>query len=298
MKCTRCAAEIPGQAQFCMRCGTAVGIGRPGASAVAAHPSVAYSASTPRKSKLPMILAALAVLIVAGVLIAFKLRPNTKVTDVNARPANTGNLTDTNARIRDTGPLASSKANTGPGPADPVEIIDYLKHVREMERQRLALSKQQLGQALAWSSQIQAGNLMAEMQENPEQRHKEDYTKFQSSFTQWAGQWENLSAAFNAYPKPVPQSCTQLRDKYLDVLGKTSAYVTTVGNSLAQALSGDPSQALQALTPLQGGASAEIDRACDAADGEVGAVCNKYHIHKDFDIKADGGSSNPFGVGR
>jgi hypothetical protein len=298
MKCTRCAAEVPGQAQFCMRCGTPVNVGRPGATAVAAHPAINYAGSAPRKSKLPLILTALALLAAIGVIVALKLRPNAKVTDVNARPADTGNLVNTNARIKDTAPLASSKANTTPGPADPVEIIDYLKHVREIERQRVALSKQQLGQALAWSSGIQAANLQGEMSDNPEEQHKQDYSKFQASFAQWATQWENLARAFNAYPKQIPQSCVQLRDKYLDVVGKTSASVTTVGNSLSQALSGDPTNALQALSGLQGGASSSIDRACDSADSEVAAICNKYNIHKDFDIKADGGSSNPFGVGR
>jgi hypothetical protein len=257
-----------------------------------------YAASAPKKSRLPLILAAIALLAAIGVIIALRLRPNTKVADTNARPANTGNLVDTNARIKDTGPLTSTRTKTQPGPADPVDIIDYLKHVREIERQRVALSKQQLGQALAWSSNIQAANIGAEMSDNPEQKHKDDYTKFQSSFSQWAVQWEALARAFNAYPKPVPQSCVQLRDKYLDVLGKTSASVTTVGNSLSRALSGDATSALQALSDMQGGASADIDRSCDAADSEVAAICSKYNIHKDFDIKSDGGSSNPFGVGR
>src|SRR6266511_6376946 len=117
MKCIRCAAEVPGQAQFCMKCGTPVSVGRPefgGPAAVAARPSVSYAASAPRKSKLPLVLAVLALLAAIGGFVAFKLRPNAKVTDVNARPADTGNLVDTNARIKDTGPLTNAKASTTP----------------------------------------------------------------------------------------------------------------------------------------------------------------------------------------
>jgi hypothetical protein len=281
-----------------MRCGTPVNVGRPGATAVATPP-ISYAARPARKSKLPLVLAAIALLAVAGVLIALKLRPNAKVTDVNARPGNTGNLVDTNARIKDTGPLTGAQTKVGPGPSDPVEIIDYLKHVKEIERQRVATFKQQTGQLLSEGTKLQGSTLMREMGDNPEEGHKKDYSGFQGLLSQWSTQWEELSRQFNAYPKPVPQSCTLLRDKYLDALGKTSASITTVGNAFAQATGGgDPGKALEILTPMQGSASKEIDQSCEAADSEVAAICNKYNIHKDFDIKADGGASNPFGVGR
>jgi hypothetical protein len=297
MRCARCAAEIPGQAQFCMRCGTPVNVGRPGGPAAAAHPAISYPAQ-PSKSKLRAVLAGLGILAAIGALVAFKLRPNPKVTDMNARPGNTGALTDANARVANTGPVADRGGKMGPGPSDPTDVIDYLKHVREIERQRVALSKQQLGQALTWSSQLTARTLTAEMGDNPEAAHQKTYNDFQNSFSQWSGQWEELSRRFNSYPKPVPQACSMLRDKYLDVLGKTSSSMTTVGSSFASAMSGNAGGAVEALTSMQGSASAEIDRSCEQADSEVAAVCKKYNISKDFDIKADGGASNPFGVGR
>lgn len=299
MKCTRCAAEVPGQAQFCMRCGTPVAVGRPGGATAAAHPAaVTYTRPTSSKSKVPAIIAAIALLLIVGAIIAFKLRPNGNVTTAQAAALGTGALTDTGSKIHDTGPLASNGGEIKPGPADPTDVIDYLKHVREIERQRVALSKQQLGQVLTWSATIQASNLTREMQDNPEAGHKEDYNKFQASFSQWSTQWEELSRAFNAYPKPVPSACSLLRDKYLDVLGKTSASMTTVGAALGKGMNGDAGAAIEVLTGAQGKMSADIDRACDQADSEVATVCNKYKISKDFDIKADGGAANPFGVGR
>ena len=141
-----------------------------------------------------------------------------------------------------------------------------------------------------------ANNLTAEMGNNPEVAHQQNYSQFQADVNKMSSEWEELSRQFNSYPKPVPQSCIMLRDRYLDVLGKTSAAVTKVGNSFARAMSGDSANALDTLTAMQGDQS--VDQACDKADEELANVSDKWHIHKDFDIRADGGSSNPFGIGK
>jgi hypothetical protein len=305
MKCARCAAEVPGQAQFCMKCGAPVVAGRPGGTVTMARP---VTAAVPDASGRNKKVAAIAAVLLALALIGFfglksfmnrgaKVEGGSKLVDASGR-AGTGPLLNAGARVTGAGPLTDQGGKVGPGTPDPVDVIDYLKHVKETERNRVRLAKSQLGEALNWSSQLTAQNLTAEMGENPEQAHKQTYGNFQASMNKWNTDWEQLSRAFLAYPKPVPQSCTNLRDKYLDALGKTSASMTAVASGFSDAMSGNAGGALEKLTAMQGGASQDIDRACNKADEELAAVCDKFRIQKDFDIKADGGASNPFGVGR
>jgi hypothetical protein len=303
MKCARCAAEVPGQAQFCMKCGAPVVAGRPGGTVTMARPMTAAVDNSGRNKKAAAI-AALALLLALAAFFGIKsflnrgakVEGGSRLVDQGAR-AGTGPLLNRGARVS-SGPLTNEGGKVGPGTPDPVDVIDYLKHVKDTERQRVRLAKSQLAEVLNWSSQLTAQNLTAEMGENPESAHKQTYNNFQSSMNKWNGDWEQLSRYFLSYPKPVPQSCTTLRDKYLDVLGKTSSSMTTISSGFASAMSGNAGSALETLTNLQGSASHSVDDACDKADGELAAVCDKFRIHKDFDIKADGGASNPFGVGR
>ena len=300
MKCTRCAAEIPGQAQFCMRCGTPVAVGRPGGPALAAQPAgITYASHAPSRPKWPAILAAVVVLAAIAALVALKLRPG-KVSEAQANALGTGALTDTGGRVHDTGPLASDKSTAQPGPADPVDIIDYLKHVKETERRRLALMQSETAKVLELSSTMQADSATTYMDPNGDWSHQKSYSGMQNDLSKWSGEWQELSKQFLAYPKPVPASCTALRDKYLDALGKTEASMVQIGSSFSSALSGNPGSALQVLEQMRGSTTRAggIDEACNKADEEVAAVCDKYRIHKDFDIKPDGGAQNPFGIGR
>jgi len=304
MKCGRCAAEVPGQAQFCMRCGAPVTYGRPAPTVPISQPLNTPSAGNTNGKIIGAVMAVIAVLALAGFLVARNLLAQNakipspgRVTDANGRALGGAGLTDANGRINNHAPLTDTGGRVQKDP-DPVDVIDYLKHVRDCEAQRVATSKSQLSQALHWSANMQASNWSAEMTENPDKQHQQDYSKFQNSFSQWSTQWEQLSALFMNYPKPVPQSCIALKDKYLDVLGKTSSSMTAIANGFAQAMSGNAGAALDALSAMQGKASTDIDLACGKADSEVGSICDKYHIHKDFDIKPDGGASNPFGIGR
>ena len=311
MKCAKCMAELPGQAQFCMKCGTPVSTSRPLASGpLGGTPRTRTLPLAPpkRSNPLPWIIAGIAIIALGafGAVAYSRARNPTdrpasagdmgRLTDLNGRAHDMGNLTDKSGRISDIGPLTSKPGQIPPTASDPVEIIDYLKHLRETERARLILTKQQTAQLLTLSATLPAGNMTAEMTDSPETAHKDKYNKMQSDFAKWASDWEALNTKFLSYPKQVPASCAALRDKYLQAVAKTSSSITKVGNSFASAMSGNPQDALDALTKMQGDQG--IDQACELADVELAAVCDKFRIHKDFDIRAEGGSANPFGVGR
>ena len=311
MKCARCLTEMPNQAQFCMKCGTPVVVRQTSViSPVHTGPLRSTLPLAPPKKSNPLLWIA-AILLILGIGAAaavayMKFRNPTnrpdgtgamgRLTDLNGRAGDMGGLLDKSGRVGDPGPLINKGGQVSTPPSDPTDVIDWLKHLRETERARLTLTRQQMALILNLSSTLPAGNMTAEMGENPEAAHKEKYNKMQADFAAWATDWENLTRKFLAYPKPVPASCVALRDKYLQAISKTSASISKVGNSFATAMGGNPSEALDALTKMQGDQG--IEQACELADVEFAAVCDKFHLHKDFDIRAEGGASNPFGVGR
>lgn len=299
MKCSRCAAELPGQAQFCMRCGTPVTAARPGGAAMMTGSVGAASAGQGARKSL--IAAGIALLVLAcGALAYFALfAPGSRVVQAPGTTPLGGPLTERAGRISDAGPLTDKPGLVAPTPREPVEVIDYLKFLKEIERERVTLQRQQVSQALKQSAALTGGNIMGEMDDNPEVRHNQDYTNFQNVLAEMSQQWQQISQKFLSYPKPVPQSCAALRDKYYDLLGKTSAAVASVGNAFSKAMGGDPGGALDALTSQQGSGlgtpSREVADACVAANDELYAVRDKYNLKHDWDIKDDGGGPSLLG---
>jgi hypothetical protein len=291
MKCARCASEIPTQSQFCMRCGTPVAVTQPGGPPTLAS-SVAVAQLGPNKAKIAVLAAALLLLAIALFFGLRALRPSGKLVQSSETGAAIGPLTERSGRVANTGPLTDRVE--APTPPAPVDVVDYLKFLKEVERQRVTLHRQQVSEALKQSTALTAGNLLGEMSENPEERHRQDYANFQQALAQMLQQWQTLSQTFLS--RPAPASCATLQSKYYDVLGKTSEAVAAVGNSMSQAMSGNPGAALDTLTGMQGSgmgsASKAVTDACSAADAELAAICQKFNIHKDFDIKDDLGGAN------
>jgi hypothetical protein len=296
MKCARCGSELPAQAQYCLQCGSAVSAAvRPAAVVRPAAASAAASAT--RKRAIAGAVAAVAALAAGLAWMALHNRPG-KVAEATGRVPNTGPLTERTGRIAAPGPLADRTGTVTPEPGPPVDVIDYLKFLKDIERQRVLLVKQQLADLLKQSGDLTYAGASADWSTNePEQRYKEVYGRFQQALATWAAQWQQLSQRFLS--KAAPQSCAHLRDAYYDLLGKTSTAIAQVGNSFSQAMGGDPSKAIETLSGMQGSglgsASKDVGDACSAADDALGAVCDKFKIHKDFDIRDESGGSNLLG---
>jgi hypothetical protein len=190
-------------------------------------------------------------------------------------------------------PVAPVTTGTGVAEQAPAEVIDYLAFLKEIERERVLLRGRNTGEVLRLSTAITAGNLTAEMSDNPEQRHSKTYDELQSSTARIASEWQALSARFLS--KPAPASCAALRDRYYDMLGKSAGCIAKQMAAFGQALApnGDPASALKTLGEMNGSgpgsASYEVKTACDAADDALAAVCNQYRLRKDFEIRDDGG---------
>lgn len=310
MKCPRCQAELPGQAQFCLRCGTPVAAASYGATA-ASRPiaSPIHAAAPPRRSRAGLIAGVSAAVVLAAIAAFFGLRRG-NVTNATGRVPEGSRIMDTTGRVGRTAPLTTSAGTPGPAPLDPADVIDYLKFLKEIERQRITLVKSNEGQIKALVPMTEAGNLGAMMKDNEadiSRAQNQTYSNIQNKISEMSNQWLALSSRFQQ--RRPPQSCQQLANYYYDALGKTSAAIISVANAFSQAMqglsSGDMSKVSGIVEKLQGmdgsgegSPSQAVDQSCEKADSELAAVCDKFRIHKDFDIRADGGGASPFGLGR
>lgn len=188
---------------------------------------------------------------------------------------------------------APAQANPAPvvqqpdaAPPFPADIDDYLKFVKEIERKKQALISKQLGDALLMMTQ--AKGLSGTIEEKD---YTDAFNNMNATMQKNSQDWNNLTRDFSA--RQPPQACVDLRNKYLNQLGKIQAVTFAVNDAMAHVQS-DPSNVLHMLTGMQGKASAEVDSAIEAADGALADVCDKYHLKKDFDIRGDSGSASMF----
>jgi hypothetical protein len=164
-------------------------------------------------------------------------------------------------------------------------IDDYLRFVKRIEEQKMALTKQELASALA----SQAGSLAKQAEAATDDQKSKEYLPtmaHESAATEPA--WDNLTKTFAA--RVPPPECVSLRDAYYAYLGKVEAQFVKLHSAYAEAQS-DPGKALNTLTSMQGTASVEADNAARAADDALDDICRKYSLRKEFKIETDPSAS-------
>lgn len=305
MKCSRCASEIPAQSQFCMKCGSAVAAPRSGGTATMVRPAHMAGPASGSRTKLLAGICAAVIVLAAAVLWAAKTlnllgktaeaAPGSKVLEAQGGLLPGGPLLSKEGRIGPTQPLTNKTGIGTPSAPQPAEVVDYLAFLRRIEGERVVLSKKQLGELLAMSPKLtQLGAGSAIESGEPEKEARQSVMEFQQAMSGWEGQWQSLSTEFRS--KPAPQVCVALQSKYYEVLASTSGAIVKAGNAFNKAMSGDASAALDTLTGMRGAgpgsASSSIGAACQSADLELGRVCDKYRITKDFSIQDEGSGAN------
>jgi len=277
-----------------MRCGAPVAAGRPVGAVMMARPVGAAPAS--RKGLIAAATAFLALGLGALAYFGF-ITPGSRVVEAPGVTSPGGPLTDRSGRINDAGPLTDKTGTITPAPGEPTEVIDYLKWLKQMERQRVTLERSLLSRALKLSTDMTAGPLIAEMSEKPEQGYTEVFSGFQQALSEMVTSYQNLSQ--QVFAKQPPRSCQELHNKYYDVLTKQTASLQQVSTSFSDAMGGNPTKALDVLTQMRGGGlgtpSHQVTDACIAADEALAAVCDKYRLRKDFDIKDETGGGSLIG---
>lgn len=305
MKCQRCANELPGGAQFCMSCGTPVLAATPVGGINYSRPVVAAAPPTTNKKLIAGITAGFLLLALAlffGYRMltdrTAKVPDGSRVVDAPAVTPTGSGLVDKNARVEAPGPLTDRSAVPDTPAPKPVDVIDYLRFLKEIERQRVTLQRKQLAELLGMSSKLTLLGVDSAIESGePEVGARKAATDFQNSMNQWTLDWQHLSRTFAS--RRAPQSCQKLQNSYYDLLGKTSGAIASVGNSFSQAMSGNPQAALDSLTGMRGSGmgtpSRDVTEACETADRDLGDVCDRFKITKDFSILDDGGGANLLG---
>ena len=285
MKCVRCSAEIPSQSQFCLRCGSPIhsaSINSGGANTLPA------AVSAPAATR-PLKFAIAAILLIVACLGAFLLKgqlaqktgqtPNSKLVQAPGgtlpiqlvqRPAEQKPIN-----------VVQEPADTAPPPTD---IIDYLAFLKKLEAAKQVLIRKQTGDALMLMAQ--AKGLSGSVDEN---EYNSTLGNISKNVNYSAEDWNQLSITLQQ--RTPPDSCKELHNRYYEHLGKIQALMVAVNDAMAK-IQTDPSNALQALTQMQGKAGADADGMAAIADEALSNLCIRYHLRKEFDIKTDSGSSS------
>lgn len=289
MKCARCSAEIPAQSQFCLRCGTAIhntAINPTGYT----HPS---SIAAPRSNNRPLIIAIAALAIIAlglGAYVAKGMlqKPGQSSTGplVQAPGVGTGSPLVQAPGDSQPAPILQAPGEPEPAAPRPVDIEDYLAFLKRIEEQKQVLIRKQLKDALVFMTKAQM--LRATIDE---EQYNQTFGDIGQGMSYSADEWEVLTREFNS--RTPPESCVDLRNKYLDQLAKIQGMIIEVNAALGKVQS-DPTSALDALTQMQGKSSLEIDESVRKADDALAEVCDRYRLRKNFDIKSDSASASMF----
>jgi len=296
MKCARCSAEIPRQSQFCLRCGAPVSAGYAPSAAMGSGALPLTTPPASRKYIAAIVVLALALAGALGAVISSNLvqkRGQNDSSQLVQAPGQSGTGTLVQAPgASASGPMVQAPADNRPpemlqaptNSPNTADIDDYLKFVRQIELGKQKLIHDELGDALEMMTK--AKGLGASIDEN---EYNNTFAGLGKDTNRIADDWNQLTAKFSE--RQPPQSCIDLRNKYLDQLAKIQSSVVQVNSALNKVQS-DPSGALHALTSMSGTASAEADVAAQLADDELANVCNRYHLSKDFAIRTDSSSSS------
>src|SRR5258708_4356008 len=191
-----------------MKCGSPVSV-----PAAAGGSAVRAAMAAPQaKSRAPLaaaITVGILVLAIAAIYGLKMLNPTNR-TD---KQTNGSRVTDTSGVTPTGGPLLDKTGRvTGRTPTDksvvgqtampqPNDIIDYLRFLKEIEKQRTLLSKKQLVQLLASSGKMTllgAGSAIDSGE--PEKEARQTVTDFQKMVSEWQTAWNALAAQFMQKP--------------------------------------------------------------------------------------------------
>jgi hypothetical protein len=223
------------------------------------------------------------------------ISPSAPITDQNAHLLPASPPTERSDRVPETTPPIERRISQTPlrepeetpSPRSQAEVANYLRFLKEIETRRQILCREQVGHIQFSGIHHVASTLLAEMSENPELRHRQNYIEFQRSIAAMSRDWQILNRMFTARRAPTP--CQTLCARYLHLLQITTHSIGMVVNAFGMAMSGNPQAAITALSRMGGSglgsASRAVAEACKAAEAELAAVCKRFQLNKDFGIQ-------------
>jgi hypothetical protein len=177
----------------------------------------------------------------------------------------------------------------------PADVLDYLAFLKRIEASRKQMENQQASQAgaeIMTSFADQLTQQMAQIGSDGEDNVKPKVNEADAAaeIKKVESQWNDLTVEFTR--RAPPASCVPLHDAYYEFLGKVQASTVRVYGQLAKvkSITRDPSSSdkmqelLKETSGLLGRSGQEVDPFMHKADEELGIVCTRYKLKKDFDI--------------
>ena len=293
--CPQCGHEVSSAARFCPNCAHPLGVAAPGP--VGAKINAAASGS--RRLLIPALVTALIVLVLALVLAGRRqpsvlvaqtptLAPAPSVLSAPAPPpASAPALTNAPVQPATSAP-ALTNAPTPPAAVLPPDVAAYLTFLQGIEQRRMALNNDLSG-AMAMMTVAQG---MQGAQTDPEgggeDAGKQNTQKLSQGYADYAIKWQTLIRDYRA--TPAPPACSLLSNSYLKYLSDYTTVITKLQVSLLNHdSSGLPD--LSGVTQVQ----AQVDADGASADSELGNLCGRFGVGKQFSIGAESASPSLLG---
>lgn len=312
MLCPRCGKPVPPGAAFCPACGTPVAAApapRPAAPVGAGAVAADFEAQG-RRNRLMMVGVGLAALLAAffgarafGLL---RLGASSPKPGLQVRAEGPAPALQMPAKV---GPPGLQIPGSVPPPTlqeggqrkeMPADVRDWLNHLQECERRKVALATDQTAEAMVASQRFSgmgaAMNFLndaGEVDPGPDNKDAGDVGR--DKILSFRPPWGQLVEFFNS--KRPPAECLDLASDYSRALGEMGGSMGDIADLLNGA-SKDPSSALKKAYAMQGKSPEQIDRFFGSASDKYIGLCDKYETRPWFEIKKDvavGGGLSLFG---
>jgi hypothetical protein len=315
MNCPRCRGVAPAGVSFCPHCGNDLRLFQQAPTQAAQVPvkeQLKKAANGPagyfqpqttagaiplpqKKSKLPWILAATALLLLIGS--GFVVLNMLKKTgeDPSKMLQKNGNLPGPMLKkVGDEKPYLG-KTGENPPPA-PEPDLRWLYHLEKIEKRRGELAKKGLAKFMVMAQPGQFGTDMNGLNQlttgDPEANMPDSAPDMISAESAEAKkEWAKLREDFDSFPPPP--DCVTIAEPYGHAMDETRAMMTDVMDAITVSKE-DPQKALASLYGMQN-KSKSIDEFGNLADERVQALCSKYNKRKWFSVNSDFGNSSIFG---
>lgn len=293
MNCSRCGkATLQRDAQFCMHCGGPL---QPQSAHVhASEPtSPSFSASLPSSRKATMTAIAAGIIVLALASFGVFRYLNAGVTKATGTAAGgpsavkaTGDPNAAPSVLRAQGkpdPGLNMLTNTGQRPPDtpppPKDIVDWLAHLKRTELRRQDMGKRMSGEVSNLIPRLMAGNLQAQMSEDPDAELQKAQVSVQNMIETMRHEWQILQQDFQS--RQPPQACLELANNYWQVLFEYPKASLALLDAIAKS-------DLAAAKSVKGDIP-KLSQRIDASNAQLTLICRKYGIAQDFRIEQERG---------
>ncbi len=194
-------------------------------------------------------------------------------------------------------PVLQQPAAAAPGM--PQDVLDYLRHVEKCENFKAQLARKQEAQLMVLLTKAQglgAGSGLEDIINQEESKNDKSPTEFAKTQSKDLPlDWDSLLVYFRSV-RP-PRECEKLALNFAHATGEVAGQFRDIMGMLDAGPDGipNPQDMIAKLNGLKADHKKDIDDRYSVADGEVGAICQRYNTRKWFTVERNPGSGGLLG---